>query len=89
MDAHANGTGWNNVYSLWHLPSSTLLVTTDQREEVDQRVQLAMTDGIPLDDLMLQVTRTGELIGRQHLGARIADLLRELQEPPDLAFQGG
>jgi hypothetical protein len=76
------------MYSLWHLPSSTLLVTTVHAGEVGQRIEGALADGIPMDDLMLQVTRTGELIGRQHLGARIAEALGDLLEPPDIAFQG-
>lgn len=88
MDRHANRTGWKTMYSLWHLPSSTLLLATVHAGEVGQRVQGALADGIPVDDLMLEVTSTGELVGRQHLGARIADALGDLLEPPDIAFRG-
>lgn len=76
------------MYSLWHLPSSTLLLTTAHPDEVGRRVRHALADGIVIDDMMLQVVQTGELVGHQHLGARIAEFLGDLLEPPDLALRG-
>jgi hypothetical protein len=88
MDSTRNRTGWNAMYSLWHLPSSTLLVTTAQPDEVGRRVRHALADGIAIDDMMLQVVRPDELVGRQHLGARIAEVLGDLLEPPEIALKG-
>lgn len=74
------------VYSLWHIPSSTLLVTSLCRHEVEDRVTRAVRDGILLDDLMLQITGEGELIGHQHLGARIPEALHNSPTPPEIVL---
>lgn len=76
MDVAHSSTGWNRVYTLWHIPSSTLLLTTSLRDAVMQQVRCALGGGCQIDDLMLQVTGEGELIGMQHLGASIVDALR-------------
>lgn len=76
MNVAQGSTGWNQVYSLWHIPSSTLLVTTLLREVVARRVRCALMDGCLMDDLMLQVTGEGELIGAQHLGDNIVAVLQ-------------
>lgn len=88
MDNRAQPTTRTTIYALWHIPSSTLLITTADREEAHRRLDRAVADGIAVEDLMLQVTDKGELIGRQHLGARIQDALRDLLTGPDVAFEG-
>jgi hypothetical protein len=75
MDIAQNTPGWNRVYSLWHIPSSTLLVTTLLRDVVARRVECALTAGCLMDDLMLQITPEGALIGDQHLGQSIPTAL--------------
>jgi hypothetical protein len=77
MDVAQNTTGWNRVYSLWHIPSSTLLVTTLLRDVVARRIESALTAGCLMDDLMLQITPEGELIGYQHLGQSISMVLQQ------------
>jgi hypothetical protein len=77
MDVAQDTTGWNRVYSLWHIPSSTLLVTTLLRDVVARRIESALTAGFQMDDLMLQITPEGELIGHQHLGQSIAMALQQ------------
>jgi hypothetical protein len=62
---------WNDSYALWHIPSSTLLVTSVFRDEIARRVRRAITDGVAVEDLMLQITPKDELIGHQLLGAHI------------------
>lgn len=81
MDTAHFSNGWNSVYSLWHIPSSTLLVSTVCQDEVARRLRGVLFDGCQMEDLMLQITGADELIGCQHLGASIAealDLDREL-----------
>jgi hypothetical protein len=75
MDTTSISTGWNRVFALWHIPSSTLMLTTPSQDEVVRHVRCAVVDGCQMDDLMLQITLKGELIGCQHLGADIADVL--------------
>lgn len=86
MDTGCNTPAWNFVYSLWHLPSSALLVTTFLRNEVEDWLTSAVHDGILLDDLMLQVTGEGELIGDQHIGERIFEALHDSPSPPEIAL---
>jgi hypothetical protein len=71
MDTRDVTDRWNDSYALWHIPSSTLLVTTVYRDEIVRRVQRVITDGIDVEDLMLQITPKDELIGHQLLGAHI------------------
>ena len=59
----------NQTFTLWHIPSSTLLVRTDVATEVEQRINLATSTGIVIDELMLSVEKTGSLVGKQHLGS--------------------
>jgi hypothetical protein len=61
---------------LWHIPSSTLLVTTILKDEVARRFSCALHEGCQMEDMMLQITGKDELIGCQHLGASIRDVLR-------------
>jgi hypothetical protein len=75
MDTGDISTSWNSVYSLWHIPSSTLLVTTLLRDEVVRRVRSALFNGWKMEELMLQVTGENELIGCQHLGTSIVEAL--------------
>lgn len=77
MDIVQNTPGWKRVYSLWHIPSSTLLVTTVLRDVVARRVECVLTAGCRMDDLMLQITPEGELIGHQHLGQSISMALQQ------------
>lgn len=71
MDARNATHRWNNSYALWHIPSSTLLVTTVFRDEIARRVERILTDGVAVEDLMLQITPKDELIGHQLLGTHI------------------
>jgi hypothetical protein len=71
MDTRDATHRWNDSYALWHIPSSTLLMTTVFRDEIARRVQRIITDGVAVEDLMLQITPKDELIGHQLLGAHI------------------
>jgi len=57
------------IYSLWHIPTSTLLVSTDMAREVERRIELVTSRGLILDELMLHIEQAGSLIGKQHLGS--------------------
>jgi hypothetical protein len=73
------------MYSLWHIPSSTLLVTSCLRDEVEHVVDGALNDGLPIEDLMLQVApHCDELLGQQYLGAGITDALRADNGPTEM-----
>lgn len=74
------------TYALWHIPSSSLLLSSTSRDAVALRLRLALADGVPLEDLMLQVTRPGSLVGRQFLGRHIAEAVDVAGGPPDTAF---
>lgn len=84
METANTTTGSNNVYALWHLPSSALLLSTGSRTEVQRRIAVALADGFPLDDLMLQVTTAEDLVGVQHLGTTIPAALTGSVEPDTL-----
>lgn len=84
MDTGAFDTSLDRVYALWHIPSSTLLVTTSVQHDVECRVQRALSDGCKLADLMLQITGRDELIGHQHLGDHIAEALHLTVSPPPM-----
>jgi hypothetical protein len=73
------------MYSLWHIPSSTLLVASTLRDEVEQFVDRVLGDGCHIEDLMLQVVNDDELIGDQYLGPGINDALRTDDRPPEIA----
>lgn len=74
------------TYALWHIPSSSLLLTSSSRDAVARRLRLALDDGVALDDLMLQVTRPGSLLGRQFLGHHIAEAMDVADGPTGTAF---
>lgn len=75
------------VYSLWHIPSSTLLVSTGERHEVESRIQCVLSNGYAVDDLMLQVTGQDELLGHQHLGGAIGEVIH--LEMPGACLESG
>lgn len=75
MEVMTSPTDSTATYSLWHIPTSTLLVTTHAADEVVRRINLATADGIILSELLLNVEHDGALVGKQHLGLRILDVL--------------
>jgi hypothetical protein len=73
------------MYSLWHIPSSTLLVTSCLRDEVEHIVDGVLNDGLPIEDLMLQIAPDcGDLLGQQFLGTGITDALHTDDSPPEM-----
>lgn len=86
MDTIATSPDHGPTYTLWHIPSSTLLLTSSSREAVLRGLLGALADGIALDDLMLQVTRPGSLVGRQYLGRHIAEAMILPDGPSGTAF---
>lgn len=57
------------IFTLWHIPTSTMLVTTNVSHEVMNRIRSATFDGITMAELMLNVEQAGDVICEQHLGA--------------------
>jgi hypothetical protein len=64
------------TFALWHIPSSTLLVTTRMADEVVRRIESVVSDGVVLSELMLNVERGGAVMGDQHIGAQMLIALR-------------
>ena len=64
-------------FALWHLPSSTLLVTTSVRGEVVRRIETVVAEGIALDDLMLNVEHGDDGKVDQLLGPRMLTALQD------------
>jgi hypothetical protein len=75
MKATMSCAGHNTTFSLWHIPTSTLLVSTNVATEVERRIDLATSSGIVMDELMLNVEQAGSLIGKQHLGSYMLTVL--------------
>ena len=75
MEAMTSPTDNSATYSLWHIPTSTLLVMTNAVAEVMRRIELATTEGVFLAELMLNVDHDGSLVGKQHLGPCMLDAL--------------
>lgn len=73
-------------YALWHIPSSSLLLTSSSRDAVARRLRLVLENGVALEDLMLQVTRPGSLLGVQFLGRHIAEAMDAGDDPAGTAF---
>jgi hypothetical protein len=82
--AFTHMTGGAVMYSLWHIPSSTLLIVSSRRDDVEQYVDGALCDGLPIEDMMLQVAQDDELLGQQYLGPCITDLLRKDDDPDEI-----
>lgn len=77
-----------DTYTLWHIPSSTLLVMSGLREEISDCLRGAMGEGCSLADFMLQITGSGELVGRQVLGLQIMDAIsnhRDIDDQPEVS----
>jgi hypothetical protein len=64
------------IFSLWHIPSSTLLVTSEIVGEVVRRIEAVLSDGVVLGELMLNVERCGAIVGDQHIGSQVLIALR-------------
>jgi hypothetical protein len=71
-----SGPSSGTTFALWHIPSSTLLVTTDTPGEVVRRIEAVLSDGIVLGELMLNVERCGSVVGDQHIGSQMLIALR-------------
>jgi hypothetical protein len=69
-------SGADTMFALWHIPSSTLLVTTACVNEVRRRIEALVSDGVVLSELMLNVERCGAVVGDQHIGAQMLIALR-------------
>lgn len=67
----------HECFVLWHIPSSTLLVRTDTPIEVLQRIEAVTSNGLVLEELMLNVERDDSAIGTQHLGAGMLAVLQQ------------
>jgi hypothetical protein len=76
MDSSTFDTSFTSIYALWHIPSSTLLISSTERHEVESQIRSVLANGCQMEDLMLQVTGKEDLIGRQHLGALIGEVLQ-------------
>lgn len=61
---------------LWHIPSSTRLISTERKHEVRQLVTNLLTDGIPICHLMLQVEHAGGVLGGQWTGEHVQTALQ-------------
>ena len=68
------GTG--TTFALWHIPSSTLLVTTTTPGEVVHRIESVVARGIAISELMLNVEHAGAAVVDQHLGSHMLTVLR-------------
>jgi cytochrome c-type biogenesis protein CcmH/NrfF len=68
----------NATFSLWHIPTSTLLVSTNVVTEVERRIDQATSSGIVVDELMLNVEQAGSLVGTQHLGSHMLIALHNM-----------
>lgn len=68
MKATTRCASHNQTFTLWHIPTSTVLVKTDVATEVEQRIISATSTGIVMDELLLDVEQAGALVGQQHLG---------------------
>lgn len=86
MDTPITSLDHGTTYALWHIPGSTLLLTSTSRDAVFRCLQTVLTDGISLDDLMLQVTRPGSLLGRQYLGQHITEAMGLPDDPTGTTF---
>ena len=69
-------SGADTMFALWHIPSSTLLVSTVCVNEVRRRIEALVSDGVVLSELMLNVERCGAVVGDQHIGAHMLIALR-------------
>jgi hypothetical protein len=87
MDAPHLGDISPTHYSLWHIPSSSLLVLSAELRDVACRIRAALAHGCTLQDMLLEVTGEGDLIGVQHVGSDIATVLSMSGEEP-LASSG-
>lgn len=79
MKATMSSDYQNATYSLWHIPTSTLLVTTTVATEVEHRIDMATASGIVMEELMLNVEQAGSLVGAQHVGAYMLTALHNHQ----------
>lgn len=75
MDAQRQHDRSPTNYSLWHIPSSTLLVLSAELGEVACQIRAALAHGCTLQEMMLEVTSEDDLIGEQHVGLGIAEVL--------------
>lgn len=66
------------IFTLWHIPTSTRLVSTNVSNEVMTRIRSVTYNGIVMAELMLDVEHVGDVIGEQHLGTC---MLRALHNP--------
>jgi|GEM_PF-2783619 len=69
MNARTSDAHHQAIYSLWHIPTSTLLVETNVASEVERRIEMVTTHGIAMDELLLNVEQDGLLVGKQHMGS--------------------
>jgi hypothetical protein len=66
----------STIFSLWHIPSSTLLVSSEIAGEVVRRIETVLSDGVVLGELMLNVERCGAVVSDQHIGSQVLIALR-------------
>jgi hypothetical protein len=78
MKATMSCASHNTTFTLWHIPTSTLLVSTNVATEVERRIDLATSSGIVMDELMLNVEQDGSLVGKQHLGPYMLIALHDM-----------
>ncbi len=78
MKATMSCDSHNATYYLWHIPTSTLLVSTNVATEVERRIDQATSSGIVVDELMLNVEQADSLVGTQHLGSHMLIALHKM-----------
>lgn len=66
-------------FSLWHIPSSTLLVSSMTVDEIERQIASFEHLGMRLDDMMLNVEEPDGVLPTQSLGANILPTLQRFR----------
>jgi hypothetical protein len=72
-----SGADTGTRFALWHIPSSTLLVTTTTPGDVVRRIESVVAEGIGITELMLNVEHGNTVAVDQHLGTQMLRVLHD------------
>ena len=72
-----SGADTGTRFALWHIPSSTLLVTTTAPSDVVRRIESVVAEGIRMTELMLNVEHGNTVMADQHLGTHMLRVLHD------------